>query len=115
MENRPPEKPLQVAPFAVHATRGVVRNPKARRKTMAILLAGALVLIVFGLLGAKTWLEPHEHPVRFIIFWFGCGWIAVTALLLALLDILLLRTEAKRTRRALRDEASADSGVTAPE
>jgi len=111
METQPPEKRLEVAPFAVHATRGVLRDPKARRKTMALLLAGALILITFGLFGAKTWLEPHEHPVRFIFFWFICGWITLTALLLALLDVLLLRTEARRRRKRLRDEISENSDV----
>src|SRR5437773_1075377 len=103
MEERPPEKRLEVAPFAVHATRGVLRDPSARRKTMALLLAGALVLIALGLFGTKTWLEPHEHPVQFILFWFACGWITLTALLLALLDLLLLRAQARRKRRAMRE------------
>ena len=103
MEERPPEKRLEVAPFAVHATRGVLRDPRARRKTMALLLAGALILIALGLFGTKTWLEPHEHPVRFILFWFACGWITLAALLLALLDLLLLRAQARRNRRAMRE------------
>ena len=67
-----------------------------------------LILIVLGLLGAKTWLEPHEHPVRFILFWFACAWITLTALLLGLLDLLLLRAQARRARRALREEAATD-------
>jgi hypothetical protein len=111
METGPPEKRLEVAPFVVHATRGVLRDPKARRKTMALLLAGALVLIILGLLGAKTWLEPHEHSVRFILFWFACGWITLTALLLALLDLLVLRTAARQARKALRGEISQGSNV----
>ena len=78
---------------------------------MALLLAGALILIVLGLLGAKTWLEPHEHPVRFILFWFACGWITVTALLLALLDLLLLRAQTRRIRRDLRHKISEDSNL----
>lgn len=111
METGPPEKRLEVAPFAVHATRGVLRDPKARRKTMALLLAGALVLIILGLVGAKTWLEPHEHSVRFILFWFACGWITLTALLLALLDLLVLRTAARQARKALRGEIGQGSNV----
>ncbi|MFN2623933.1 MAG: hypothetical protein ABR611_13930 [Chthoniobacterales bacterium] len=115
MENRPPEKRLEVAPFAVHATRGVLRDPKARRKTMALLLAGAVVLIALGLFGAKTWLEPHEHPVRFISFWFACGWITLTALLLALLDLLVLRTAARQARKALREEMAEPAEVKSEE
>jgi hypothetical protein len=111
METQPPEKRLEVAPFAAHATRGVLRDPKARRKTMALLLTGALILIALGLLGAKTWLEPHEHPVRFILFWFACGWITFTALLLALLDMLVLRTAARQARKGLRDQISQGSNL----
>jgi hypothetical protein len=111
METRPPEKRLEVAPFAVHAARGVLRDPKARRKTMAMLLAGALVLIVLGLVGAKTWLEPHEHSVRFILFWFACAWITFTALLLALLDLLVVRTAARQARKALREEIDGPADV----
>lgn len=113
MEERPPEKRLEVAPFTLQATRGVLRDPKARRKTMAVLLAFALALIGVGLLGAKTWLEPHEHPVRFILFWLSCGWITVTALLLALLDVLLLRAQARRAQKELRERVAAAPG-TAP-
>jgi hypothetical protein len=104
METRPPEKRLRMAPFAVHATRGVLRDQKARRKTMTLLLVGALLLIGSGLVGAKSWLEPHEHPVRFVSFWFACGWITLTALLLALMDLLLLRGKTRRTERELREE-----------
>ena len=104
MEERPPEKRLQVAPFTVHATRGLLRDPKTRRKTMAILLIVALVMMLLGFFGLGQWLEPREHPARFILFWLACGWITFTALLLALLDMLLLRAEARRAREALREK-----------
>ena len=115
METGPPEKRLQVAPFAVHATRGLLRDPGSRRKTMAISIALALILVVIGLTGLRSSLDPHQHPVRFIIFWFACGWITITALLLALLDILLVRAEARRARQKLREEATPGSDVTPPE
>src|SRR6478672_1969694 len=102
----PPEKHLQVAPFAAHATRGLLRDPGLRRKTMAIAIIVSLILVVTGLTVLRSSLDPHEHPARFILFWFACGWITVTALLLALLDILLVRAEARRVRRALREEAA---------
>jgi len=109
METRLPEKRLQVGPFAVQATRGVLRDPRVRRKTMAILLVTALILIALGVTGGKAWFEPHEHPARFILFWFACGWITLTALLLALLDLLVVRTEARRARKALRAEVDTSS------
>ena len=109
MEPGPPEKRLQAVAFTVHATRGVIRDPGSRRKMMAILIIVALILSVIGLTVLRSALDPHEHPVRFILFWFACGWITVTALLLALLDVLLVRAEARRARRALREE------ITPPE
>lgn len=111
MEPRPSEKPLQVTPFAVQATRGLLRDPKSRRKVMTLLLIVALALVVPGIFGLKTWLEPHEHPTRFILFWFACGWITVTALLLALLDLLLVRAQARRARNLLREEVGKPSDV----
>ena len=109
MEPPANEKPLQMAPFAVHATRGIIRDPRSRRKMMALSVIVALILLVVGLTVLRPALDPHEHPVRFVIFWFACAWITVTGLLLALLDILLVRAEARRTRRALRE------AITPPE
>jgi protein-S-isoprenylcysteine O-methyltransferase Ste14 len=115
METGPTEKRLQVAPFAVHATRGVLRDPGPRRKMMTVAIAVSLVLLVTGLTVLRSALDPHEHPLRFVLFWFACGWITVTALLLALLDMLLVRTEARRARRALREQAAAGSQTRPPE
>src|ERR1051326_2578251 len=109
MESGPPEKRFQAAPFTVHATRGILRDPKARRKTMAISIGVALIGLVTGLTVLRPALDPHEHAVRFVLFWFACGWITVTALLLALLDILLVRADARRARTILRKE------ITPPE
>ena len=78
---------------------------------MTLLLVVALAMVATGLFGPGSWLEPREHPTRFIFFWVSCGWITVTALLLALLDVLLLRTEARRRRKRLRDEISEGSDV----
>ena len=47
METRPPKKSLRMAPFAIQATRGLLRDERSRRKTMAISL-----LIVGGHVGS---------------------------------------------------------------
>ena len=78
---------------------------------MTLLLVVALAMVATGLFGPGSWLEPREHPTRFIFFWVSCGWITLTALLLALLDVLLLRTEARRRRKRLGDEISEGSDV----
>lgn len=103
METGPPEKRLKVGPFAIHATRGLIGDQKSRRKMMAISLAVALVLLVAGLTLLRPWLDPHEHPGRFIMFWLACAWEIVLAVLLAVYDLLLTRAQERAARKALRD------------
>ena len=118
METGPPKKNFRVAPFAIHATRGLLRDQRSRRKTMAISLGIALVLLVAGLTVLRPWLDPHEHPWRFILFWLVCAWETVLVLLLALFDMLLIRAQARAARKAFREgfskQATPDS-TQAPE
>jgi len=100
IDNSPNEKSLQTTSFVVHATRGVIRDQRVRRKMMLVLLVGAVVLLLCGLTFLQPTLSPHEHPWRVIIFWIACIWLTLTALLLAIFDLLMVRMEA---RRALRE------------
>jgi len=109
MEDRPPEKRLRVAPFAIHATRGLLRDQKSRRRTMAVSIAVALILSVTGLTVFRSWLDPHEHPWRFIFFWLVCAWETVLAILLALFDLLLMRAQERAARRALHEQIQPDT------
>jgi hypothetical protein len=95
-----------MVPFTVHATRGLLRDERSRRKTMAISLLVALLLLVAGLTILRPWLDPHEHPWRFILFWFACAWVTLLVLLLALLDLLLIRAQARAARKLFREEFS---------
>jgi len=117
MENGPPPKRFWMVPFTIHATRGLLRDQRARRKTMAVSLVLALVLLVGGLTVLRPWLDPHEHPFRFILFWLVCAWETVLVLLLALFDLLLVRAQARAARKALQqrisrspDQASDETG-----
>src|SRR5438128_10532014 len=107
MENLPDEKRLRTTSFAVHATRGVIRDQNIRRKAMLFLLALALLLLISGFTFLQTALNPREHPWRVILFWIVCIWLTFTALLLALFDLLVLRLQARRTERALREKLDA--------
>lgn len=71
---------------------------------MAISLAVAIVLLVAGLTVLRPWLDPHEHPWRFILFWLACAWETVLVLLLALFDLLLVRAQARAARKLFREE-----------
>jgi len=107
METRPPEKRLAVAPFTIHAAKGLIRDPKMRRGMMAISIVLAAIMLVIGLTGLRSWLNPHEHPWRFSLFWFVCAWQTTLAILLALFDLLLTRVQERDARRALREEIAA--------
>ena len=112
METRPPEKRLQMAPFTIHATRGLLRDPKLRRIMMAITVAIAVVMLITGLTVFRAWLDPHEHVWRFILFWFACAWQTLLAILLALFDLLLVRADARAARKAVREQV-ADAAAQA--
>src|SRR5260370_2186222 len=111
MENLPDEKRLRTTSFVVHATRGVIRDQNTRRKAMLVLLMLALLLLISGFTFLQPALNPQEHPWRVILFWIVCIWLTFTAMLLALFDLLVLRLEARRAERALREKLEA-AGTT---
>jgi hypothetical protein len=104
VSDSPEEKPLRTASFVVHATRGVIRDQTTRRKTMFVLLVIALVLLFVGSTFLSSILNPREHPVWFTLYWFACGWLTFTAMLLALFDLLIVRAQARKAERLLRSE-----------
>jgi biotin transporter BioY len=103
----PDEKHLRTTSFVAHATRGVIRDQNTRRKAMMLLLAGALLLLISGFTFLQSALNPREHPWRVIFFWIACIWLTFTALLLALFDLLVLRSQARRAERELREKLEA--------
>jgi len=105
----PEEKQLRAVSFVVHATRGVIRDQKTRRKTMFALIVLALLLLFAGSTFLQAPLNPREHPVGFLLFWIICGWLTLTAVLLALFDVLMVKLESRRERRALRENLKPNS------
>jgi hypothetical protein len=101
METRPPKKSFWMVPFTIHATRGLLRDQRSRRTAMAVSLVGALALLIAGLTILRPWLDPHEHPWRFILYWLACAWETILMLLLAVLDLLLVRAQARAARKAI--------------
>jgi protein-S-isoprenylcysteine O-methyltransferase Ste14 len=97
---------LRTASFVVHATRGVIRDQTTRRNTMFVLLVVALVLLFAGSTFLQSVLNWREHPFRFFLYWFVCGWLTLTAMLLALFDLLVVRAQARKAEKLLRDEIS---------
>ncbi|MEO7166214.1 MAG: hypothetical protein ABI016_04175 [Chthoniobacterales bacterium] len=100
----PNEKQLRFASFVIHATRGLIRHRKARRNTMFIGVLVALVMLFCGATFLAPVLSPHERPGWFILYWFACAWVTTLVLLLAILDLLLVRIEARDAKRALQNQ-----------
>jgi len=101
-EDGPAEKPLRSVSFAIHATRGIIRDQTTRRKTMLGLLVLALVLLFLGSTFLAPLLNPREHFGWALTFWIVCVWLTLTALLLALFDLLMLRAAGRAAEQALR-------------
>jgi len=98
------EKRLQTTSFIVHATRGVLRDQRTRRKAMVVLLALAVLLLILGGTVLAPFLNPREHLIGTLLFWLGCIWLTLTAMLLAIFDLLIVRLEGRRAERALREQ-----------
>jgi hypothetical protein len=113
-ENSPEEKPLRTTSFVIHATRGVIRDHNLRRKTMLLLVVIALVFLLAGSTILQSLLNPHDHPVRFILFWLICAWVAVTAMLLAVFDLLMVKSEARKAERILREKFAQSQTPDSP-
>src|SRR3712207_1065883 len=108
MEEGPSEKPLRTASFSAHAARGIIRDQRTRRIAMGILLILAVGMLVLGSTVLEHWLAQPGRLLWLALFWIACGWLTITALLLAIFDILIIRMQARATRRGFRDELKRD-------
>ena len=109
METPPKPESLRTVPFVTHATRGVLRDQRSRRRAMLFVIGTAALMVISGSTFLKPMLNPREHLLWFLLFWFVCAWFTVTALLLALFDVLILRAEARKEARRLREGIAAGS------
>ena len=99
-------KLLRTFSFVIHATRGLIRDHKTRRKTMFATVLAAGGLLFSGSTFLRPVLDPRVHPCWFVLFWFACAWITLLAALLAVFDMLLVRAQARAAEKLLRKEIS---------
>ncbi len=98
---------MWMAQFSAHAARGLIREQRSRRTIMFVVLALALALVFAGSTFLQATVNPQEHLIWFTLFWFGCAWLTLLALLLALYDLLMVRAETRARREALRRQFRA--------
>lgn len=70
---------------------------------MFVLLLIALVLLFAGSTFLAPFLNPLKHLGWALAFWIVCVWLTLTALLLAMFDLLMARRAGRAAQRDLRD------------
>ena len=89
--------------LVISLSQGILRDPRMRRIAMLWLMGSAVVMLFLGSwLLSEVW--AREHPWLYFLYWAACGWLTLTGVLLALLDILLIRAAARATRRHLEQQ-----------
>jgi len=91
------EKP---APFILLVSKGILRDRQMRRTVLFWIVLAALGMLALGSVLLDGWLGGH--PFLFLFYWGVCLWLTLTALLLALYDLLAIRSEAARERQRLK-------------
>jgi len=99
---------LRIVSFAIHSARGVIRDQPTRRRVMFITLVIAMLMLFSGTTFLQPLLSTREHPGWFLLFWVACAWLTLTALLLALFDLLMLRAQERTARKTLRQKLDRD-------
>lgn len=71
---------------------------------MTLVTILAVVFVVAGFTILQRVLDPKEHPWLVVAFWLVCFWLTLTAILLAVFDLVTLRLEEQRAERDLREQ-----------
>jgi protein-S-isoprenylcysteine O-methyltransferase Ste14 len=61
----------------------------------------AVLMLFCGATFLASWLDPKVRPGWFLVYWLACAWVTVTVVLLAIFDLLVVRTRARSERRDL--------------
>jgi protein-S-isoprenylcysteine O-methyltransferase Ste14 len=85
--------------FVLTLSRAILRDQQARRQFMFYTVLAAMLMLFVGSTFLQGWLR--EHLLLLFIYWAACGWLAITAALLAVFDILLIRAASRAARRQL--------------
>lgn len=99
---------LRIVSFAIHSARGLIRDQAMRRRVMFLTLLVAMLMLFCGTTFLQPLLLPREHPGWFLLFWVACAWLTLTAFLLALFDLLMVRAQNRAARRVLREKLDPD-------
>lgn len=79
----------------------VVQQP-VRRSVMFYLLASALACVLVGGILFPNWLR--QRPLIFLAFWLTCAAMTLAAVVLACIDLVLVRIASRVAERVLREQ-----------
>lgn len=82
--------------------KGIIQDQSMRRSAMFVVLLAALVLLFLGVTFLNGFLS--ERLGLFLIYWGACGWLTLTAILMAIYDLLRLRTYAREEKEKAKKE-----------
>jgi fatty acid desaturase len=80
------------------------------RRLSIIFLALAFAMLV----GGFTFLKPRLRGLAFIIYWLGCFAVAGAAIIVAMLDLLVIRRDARKAQRDLIEDSFQGTSVKPP-
>jgi len=86
----------------IQLVKALIHDQPARRMAMFVVVVVAMVMLFAGSTFLNGWLSGN--PFMFLVYWAACGWLALTAVLLALFDILMVRVQIQREKRRLKEE-----------
>jgi hypothetical protein len=107
METRPKGKSFWMLSFATQVARGIIREQRVRRTAMFVIILLAMLMLFAGTTFLQDTLDHHVHAAWFIFYWLACGWLTVTALMLALFDMLIVRAQLRAARKLFEKDLAA--------
>ena len=90
-----------IASLITQISKGLIRDQHTRRQIMFWGLMSALVMLF---LGSVLFRWMREYPLLFLLYWFACAWITLLAMLLAVFDLIMVRTAGRNARKRLEAE-----------
>ena len=89
-------------------TKGIIRDLRLRRLMMFWVMMTAMIMLFVG----SVWMSDQwarEHPWLYLFYWLLCAWLTLLGMMLALMDILVLRATQRAAREVLEQQIFQDA------
>lgn len=86
----------------IQLTRAFIHDSRLRRTLLFYLTLAAVLMVFLGALLISP--PPHGSLLVFVAYWLACGWLTLTVLLLAVFDLLAVRSAGRKARRRLEND-----------